>query len=65
MERAWRIEYEGGLLGKSIEPKKVLEKAAGILNFDLDDIRHLRAKYNPIYPNVAKVEDAPDSRRQG
>ncbi|OEU47309.1 MAG: hypothetical protein BA861_11780 [Desulfobacterales bacterium S3730MH5] len=29
-------------LGKSVEPEKVLEKAAGILNCDLDDIRHLR-----------------------
>ena len=29
-------------LGKSVEPKKVLEKAAGILNCDLDDIRHSR-----------------------
>ena len=29
-------------LGKSVEPEKVLEKAAGIRNCDLDDIRHLR-----------------------
>ena len=28
-------------LGKSVEPEKVLEKAAGILNCDLDDIRRL------------------------
>ena len=29
-------------LGKSVEPEKVLEKAAGILNCDLDDIRRSR-----------------------
>ena len=29
-------------LGKSIDPEKVLEKAAGILNCDLDYIRHCR-----------------------
>ena len=27
-------------LGKSVEPEKLLEKAGGILNCDLDDIRH-------------------------
>ncbi len=27
-------------LGKSVDPEKVLEKAAGILNCDLDYIRH-------------------------
>ncbi len=29
-------------LGKSVDPEKVLEKAAGILNCDLDYIRHSR-----------------------
>jgi chromosomal replication initiation ATPase DnaA len=29
-------------LGKSVDPEKVLEKAAGILNCDLDYIRHYR-----------------------
>ena len=27
-------------LGKSVDPEKVLEKVAGILNCDLDDIRY-------------------------
>ncbi len=29
-------------LGKSVDPEKVLEKAAGILNCDFDYIRHSR-----------------------
>ncbi|WDN88712.1 hypothetical protein BuS5_01680 [Desulfosarcina sp. BuS5] len=51
MGRAWRIEYEGGLyhvLSRGNErkdifhPEKVLEKAAGILNCGLDEIRRSR-----------------------
>ena len=38
MGSAWRIEYEVGLY----HWEKVLEKAAGVLNCDLDCIRHNR-----------------------
>ena len=59
-EKSLWEDFRHGMMIGTVDPEKVLEKAAGLLNCDLDYIRHYRR-----IPKLIKEGNSSPRRRRG